>query len=169
MPRPTTSRLDEFTDLGPIKLHYKKTISAYHSLYIIRNTCSKDTVNVKSPSVILENSVKEEERRHHHESPRSCNCGHCAVRKHSSSSSSSAGATIHDGLWPIGYDCSPLVPILRLSSPFKCFRPAAIFKSLSTIKAFYGVGLSTPRPTPKLENQGISFCLDILPLTCPAW
>jgi hypothetical protein len=36
---------------------------------------------------------------------------------------------------------------------------AAIVKSFSTGKAFYGVGQSTPRPAPNLEGQGIPFCL----------
>jgi hypothetical protein len=63
--------------------------------------------------------------------------------KHSSSSSSSSsGATVHD---------EPL-PLLRLLT--------AIVKSFSTVKAFYGVGPSTLRPTPNLEGQGIPFGLD---------
>jgi hypothetical protein len=66
------------------------------------------------------------------------------------------------------YDCSPLIPILWLSSPFRWLRLAAIVESFSTIKALYRVGLWTLRRTPNLENQGIPFCLD-LPLACPAW
>jgi hypothetical protein len=64
----------------------------------------------------------------------------------SSSSSSSSGATVHDEPWPL----------LR----FLSLRPAAIVKSFSTVRAFYGVGPSTPRPTPNLKGQGIPFCLD---------
>jgi hypothetical protein len=37
------------------------------------------------------------------------------------------------------YECSPLVPILRLSSPFRCFHPDTIVKTFSTIKVLYGV------------------------------
>jgi hypothetical protein len=43
---------------------------------------------------------------------------------------------------------------------FGCFLPAAIFKSFLSIKDFYGVGLSTLRPTPNLEDQDIHCCLD---------
>jgi hypothetical protein len=44
---------------------------------------------------------------------------------------------------------------------FGCFLPAVIVESFSTIKVFYGVGLSTQRSTPNLEDQGIPFCLDL--------
>jgi hypothetical protein len=57
--------------------------------------------------------------------------------------SSSSGATVHDESWPL----------LRLLA----LRPAAIVKSFSAVKAFYGMGPSTPRPTPNLEGQGILF------------
>jgi hypothetical protein len=40
------------------------------------------------------------------------------------------------------------VKSLILLGRFRCFRPAAIVESFSTIKAFYGVGLSNPHPTP---------------------
>jgi hypothetical protein len=40
-------------------------------------------------------------------------------------------------------------PLLQLLS----LCPAAIAKSFSTVKAFYGVGPSTPRQTPDLEGQ----------------
>jgi hypothetical protein len=39
----------------------------------------------------------------------------------------------------------------------RCFRPAAIVKTFSTVKAFYWLGPSTPRPTPNLKGQGILF------------
>jgi hypothetical protein len=58
------------------------------------------------------------------------------------------------------HECSPLVPILWLSSPIACFRPAGLIKSVSSIRAFYGVGLPTLHPTPNLEDQGIPLCLD---------
>jgi hypothetical protein len=61
-------------------------------------------------------------------------------------SSSSSDATVHDEPWPL----------LRLFS----LRPAAIVINFLKIKAFYGVGPSTPRQTPNLEGQGIPFCLD---------
>jgi hypothetical protein len=53
-------------------------------------------------------------------------------------SSSSSVATVHDEPWPL----LQLLP--------------AILKSFLTVKAFYGVGPSTPN----LEVQGIPFCLD---------
>jgi hypothetical protein len=37
---------------------------------------------------------------------------------------------------------------------------AAIVKRFSTVKAFYGVGPSTPRLSSNMDGQGISFCLD---------
>jgi hypothetical protein len=58
------------------------------------------------------------------------------------------------------YDCSPLVPILWLSYPFTCSVRLQVVKSFSEINAFYGAGLSTLRPTPNVEDQGIPFCLD---------
>jgi hypothetical protein len=72
---------------------------------------------------------------------------------------SSAGATVRDEPWPllrlfaIGPDPETFVSI-------RCFRPAALVKSLSTIKAFYAVGLLNPTLNPNLEDQGIPFCLD---------
>jgi hypothetical protein len=59
----------------------------------------------------------------------------------SSSSSSSSGAPVHDEPWPL-----LLLP--------------TIAKGFSTVKACYGVGLSTSHLTPNLEGQGIPLCLD---------
>jgi hypothetical protein len=64
--------------------------------------------------------------------------------------SSSAGVEVHDEL-------GPLLSQLAIVS---CFRPAAIVTNFSTIKAFYGLGLSVPRQTPNLKDQGIPFYLD---------
>jgi hypothetical protein len=54
----------------------------------------------------------------------------------------------------------PTCKSLILLGRFRCFYLAAIVKSFSTIKAFYGLGLWAPCPNPNLEDKGIPFCLD---------
>jgi hypothetical protein len=61
---------------------------------------------------------------------------------------SSAVTTVHNKPWPL----LRLITIGRFSVSW-----AAIAKSFSTFKAFYGVGLSTPSQTPNLEDQDVLF------------
>jgi hypothetical protein len=56
------------------------------------------------------------------------------------------------------YGCSPL---LWLLSSIWCFLLAAIVKPFPTIKASYGVGLSTLVSTQNLEYLGIPSCHDL--------
>jgi hypothetical protein len=58
-------------------------------------------------------------------------------------------AIVHDETWPL----------LRLFA-IGLFRPAEIVKSFSTVTPFLRGGVVNPTPTPNLEDQGISFCLN---------
>jgi hypothetical protein len=52
-----------------------------------------------------------------------------------------------------------IILVLDLARSFRCFLPAAIVKSFSIIKAFYGVGFLSRDPTLDLEDQGIPSCV----------